>query len=138
LTINQIVVDYLRLDYFRKRLRARNILVMAERSIAEIMEEGQRLTLEHAELLRRSIVGETLTAEETARKAQLEGYLLGLMGQAQAQGVGTAVGTGYGQVQDEDEDEDGLGDLDEEDEDESLFDEDEDEDEEQGEFGFRY
>src|SRR5688572_17231509 len=67
---------------------------MAERTIAEIMAEGQKLTLEQAELLRKQIGG-TITAEETARLATLTGYLLGLMGEAQARGVGNAVGQVY-------------------------------------------
>ena len=82
---------------------------MAQRNISEIMAEGQKLTLEHAELLRKSITG-TLTTEEAARKGVLEGYLLGLMGEAQAQGVGVAVGTGYGEVPIEGEGDLGLED----------------------------
>lgn len=67
--------------------RQRSLFIMGQRSISEIMVEGQKLTLEHAELLRKSIVS-TLTSEESARKGVLEGYLLGLMTEAQAQGVG--------------------------------------------------
>ena len=94
---------------------------MAERSISEIMAEGQKLTLEHAELLRKSITG-TLTSEEAARKSVLEGYLLGLMGEAQARGVGIGVGTEYRGEENLDEvDEDPWGA-----EDEDLMDEGED------------
>lgn len=92
---------------------------MAQRSVSEIMAEGQKLTLEHAELLRKQILG-TITPEESTRKSVLEGYLLGLMGEAQAQGVGVGVGTGYGQAEvqsddlglDDDEDGDPYADED--------------------------
>lgn len=99
---------------------------MGQRSVGEVMAEGQKLTLELVELKRKEMAG-TATAEDKARILQLDAYLLGLVGEAQALGVGVGVGTGYGQTQTQ-ETEDGDEDWDEgydEDEDFGLEDEDE-------------
>jgi hypothetical protein len=110
---------------------------MAQRSVGEVMAEGQKLTLELLELKRKEIAG-TATAEEKIRITQLDAYLLGLVGEAQAMGVGVGVGTGYGQTQNESA-EDGDEDLDFGDEDESddwgLESEDEPENERQQNYG---
>jgi hypothetical protein len=81
---------------------------MGQRTLQELVAEGQRLEAEGRDLLRKQIT-EGLTAEETARKAQLEGYLLGLVEQVQAM-TGGGVGVGAGVEEPElglDGDEDG-------------------------------
>ena len=66
---------------------------MAERSLNEIIQEGQELTLEWGELKQKEIRG-NLSTEEKARLLQLDGYLLGLMGQAMSLGFNPTVGMG--------------------------------------------
>lgn len=76
---------------------------MGQRSISEIMREGQEKTLEQVALLEKQMNG-TITEDEKLRLGMLNGNLLALMKEAQAQGVGVGVGTGYGEVNtDEDE-----------------------------------
>lgn len=115
------------------------------RTLAQVMLEGQEKTLEAMTLKAKQVAG-TLTADESTRLAMLEGNLLALAGEAQGLGLDTnaileasrarvaaetaeALGEDYDELEDEDvleldeynpfadedEDEDILG-LDDEDE----------------------
>jgi len=95
---------------------------MGTRNVLDIMREGQEKTLLTLPLLEKQMAG-TITPNESARLAMLNGNLLALVKEAQAQGVGVGVGTGLGQVPvtAEDDEDDELWDEDEEFEDQQPW-----------------